>query len=108
MTDLASAVTANNTPAQKAKQRNKRVMDAAQLRQPDRVPIVMRFFGLLPELQQATSLELYQNHELAQEALERAALLFQPDMCQGVSGSPAAEPDSCRPHDQVAGLRPGS
>lgn len=88
MTDLASAVTANNTPAQKAKQRNKRVMDAAQLRQPDRVPIVMRFFGLLPELQQATSLELYQNHELAQEALERAALLFQPDMCQGVSGSP--------------------
>jgi hypothetical protein len=86
MTEIA--LTANNSPAQQAEQRNKRVMDAAQLRQPDRVPILMRFRGLLPELQGATPLDLYENHELAQEALERAALLFQPDICEGVDGSP--------------------
>lgn len=78
MTDLASAVTANNTPAQKAKQRNKRVMDAAQLRQPDRVPIVMRFFGLLPELQQATSLDSTKTMNSLRKRLSERRCFFSP------------------------------
>ena len=88
MTEFASTLTANDPPALLAEQRNQRVIDATQLRKPDRVPIFMRFLGLLPELMKATPLDLYENHDLAQEALERAALLFQPDMCQGVVGSP--------------------
>ena len=66
----------------------KRVVDTLQLRQPDCVPIFMPFLGLLPQLEGVTNLELYENPERAQAALERAALRFQPDMCEGVFGTP--------------------
>ena len=88
MTKPASTLMANDPAAELLDRRMKRVVDTLQLRQPDCVPIFMPFLGLLPQLEGVTNLELYENPERAQAALERAALRFQPDMCDGVFGTP--------------------
>jgi uroporphyrinogen-III decarboxylase len=69
-------------------ERSKRVLDATQLRQPDRVPIYMPFGNLLSKLEGVSQLELYENPDKAQAALEKAALRFQPDLCDGLFGTP--------------------
>lgn len=76
MTKPASTLMANDPAAELLDRRMKRVVDTLQLRQPDCVPIFMPFLGLLPQLEGVTNLELYENPERAQAALERAALRF--------------------------------
>lgn len=68
--------------------RKKRIADAEQLRQPDRVPLFMPFVNLLFQLEGCTNLELYNDPGRAQAALLRAAERFQPDMCEGMFLTP--------------------
>jgi len=76
------------SPAEQLAARTKRVADATQLRQPDCVPILMPFGNLLSQLEGIPNAALYADPEKAQDALERAALRFQPDMCDGIFGTP--------------------
>lgn len=76
--------------AQLAAERNKRLQDALHLRQPDRVPIHLGFGYLLAEMYGMTRQEQTENHALAQELLERAALHFQPDSAMGLFNDPGA------------------
>ncbi len=69
-------------------ERSKRMLDAIQLRQPDRIPISLGVGYLLAEMGGITKQELHDNPEKAQELLEQAALYFQPDSIFGVFGSP--------------------
>ena len=69
-------------------ERAQRINDAVQLRQPDRVPILMPFGNLLSQLEGVPNLELYNDPEKAHKALERAAQRFQPDACDGLFGTP--------------------
>lgn len=69
--------------------RKKRVTDAEQLRQPDRVPIHMPFLNLLYQFEGVSNLELYNNPEKAHQAMENAARRFQPDLCESLFLTPA-------------------
>jgi hypothetical protein len=90
MTRTPAAFTsdAGKTPEQLCRERARRLLDATLLKQPDRVPIVVRFGYLLAELEGATRLELYENPTRAQDALLKAALRFQPDAASGLFGTP--------------------
>jgi Uroporphyrinogen decarboxylase (URO-D) len=48
----------------------------------------MPFGNLLSQLEGVTQVELYEHPEKAQAALEKAALRFQPDLCDGLFGTP--------------------
>ena len=54
-----------------------------QLKQPDRVPLIMSVGYLLADLGGITKQELLENPEKAQHLLEKAALEFQPDSIHG-------------------------
>jgi hypothetical protein len=69
-------------------ERSKRVLDATQLRQLDRVPIYQPFGNLMSKPEGVSQLELYENPDKAQSALVKAALRFQPDLCDGLLGTP--------------------
>lgn len=89
---MTVTTTEDGQPAQSPElllaERSKRVLDATQLRQPDRVPILMPFGNFLSQLEGVSQLELYEHPEKAQAALEKAALRFQPDLCDGLFGTP--------------------
>jgi len=89
---MTNAPIATGTPAKSPEllcgERAQRVSIATQLGQPDRVPILMPFGNLLPQLEGLSKLELYEHPDKAQLALEKAALRFQPDLCDGVFGTP--------------------
>jgi uroporphyrinogen-III decarboxylase len=68
--------------------RQKRVMDAVQLKQPDRIPLIMGMGYMLSEMGGITKLELYENADKAQELLEKAASLYEPDMIFGAWHTP--------------------
>jgi hypothetical protein len=68
--------------------RAKRMQDAIELRQPDRIPIMLAVGHLLAEMGGITRQELYENPEKKQEILEKTALQFQPDLISGPPGSP--------------------
>ncbi len=82
------ATTAATTPAEQFTIRSKRFDDAFNLRQPDRVPIIMPFGNMLQQLEGVPNQELYADPEKAHQALEKAALRFQPDMCDGLFCTP--------------------
>lgn len=68
--------------------RAKRVQDAVELRQPDRIPINLGFGYFLADYGGVTRQELYENLEKAQEILEELAIKLEPDMAMGAWGSP--------------------
>jgi hypothetical protein len=84
----ASYAELGKTPQQLCAERTRRILDATQLKQPDRVPIIVRFNFMLAALAKTTKLDLYEHPEKAKAALINAALRFQPDAAQGLFGSP--------------------
>ena len=64
--------------------RRKRLMDAYELRKPDRIPIRLNFGYMLARLGGITNRELDNNPEVAQELLEKWAVYFAPDMASGL------------------------
>jgi hypothetical protein len=64
--------------------RRKRLMDAYELRKPDRIPIRLNFGYMLARLGGITNRELDNNPEVAQQLLEKWAVYFAPDMASGL------------------------
>jgi hypothetical protein len=72
-----------STPETLGAQRAQRMADAMQLRQPDRVPLIMPIGYMLAELGGITKQQLLADPDRSQELLEQAALHFQPDSIHG-------------------------
>jgi uroporphyrinogen-III decarboxylase len=72
-------------------ERSKRIWDAAALKKPDRIPISMTAGYLLAKYGGISNQELQDDHEQAQEILERFACEFQPDSIMGPP-TPGASP----------------
>jgi hypothetical protein len=72
------------TPKQLLAERTKRLQDAMQLKQPDRIPIQLAISYMLAEMYGVTRQEQHENGDKEQEMLEKAALHFQPDSIFGV------------------------
>lgn len=81
---------AGKSAEQLCAERARRVQDAIELRQPDRIPVNMGAGYFLAEYGGITHQEQQDNAEKAQELLEKAALDFQPDLIFGLFNSPAA------------------
>lgn len=75
-------------PEQLLAERGKRLQDALQLKQPDRIPINMPASYLLAEYGGVTHREQQDNWERAQELLEKFACEFQPDTVLGLFNNP--------------------
>jgi uroporphyrinogen-III decarboxylase len=86
----SAALDSGKTPQQLFAERSKRLQDALELRQPDRIPIVLGFGYMLAEMYGITRQEQTENFGKAQELLERAAQHFQPDSAMGLFNDPAA------------------
>jgi|WetSurMetagenome_2_1015567.scaffolds.fasta_scaffold50944_3 hypothetical protein len=69
-------------------ERGKRLQDAMELKQPDRIPINAPASYLLAEYGGITHRELQDNVDLAQELLEKFSLEFEPDTIIGLFNSP--------------------
>ncbi len=69
-------------------ERSKRLQDAIELKQPDRIPINMPAGYLLAEYGGITHREQQDNFARAQELLEKFALEFEPDSVMGLFNSP--------------------
>jgi len=78
----------NKTPEQLCEERAKRMLDVMQMKQPDRIPIVLGMGYMLSEMGGITNEELYNNPQKAQELLIEAAVKFQPDSIFGTYGGP--------------------
>ena len=84
MTDLA------RTPGVVGAERAQRIRDAMELKQPDRVPLIMPIGYMLADMGKLTRQELLENPERSQELLEKAAMEFQPDSIHGpIPSNPA-------------------
>jgi hypothetical protein len=83
---------ANKTSTELYAERERRMQEAVQLKQPDRVPIMMPAGYLLAEIGGITKQELHDNSEKAQALLEQVALEYQPDAIFGLF------PPDPRPH----------
>ncbi|MBN1631110.1 MAG: hypothetical protein JW990_15225 [Thermoleophilia bacterium] len=66
-----------------AAERSRRLQDAMQLKQPDRVPLMMSISYMLADMGGITKQELLEDPDKCQELLEKAALEFQPDAIGG-------------------------
>jgi len=90
MRSIASALTIDHgkTPEHLFAERSKRVLDAAQLKQPDRIPTMLTSGYLIAEMAGITRQDLYENPERAQAALLNAAREFQPDCVVSWIGTP--------------------
>ena len=64
-------------------ERAKRIQDAYELKQPDRIPIVLNLGYMLARLGGISHAELESNPDKAQELLEEYALYYQPDKISG-------------------------
>lgn len=82
----------NKTPEQLYAERDKRMNDVRQLKQPDRVPLMMPVSYMMAEYGGVTKQELHDNPDKAQELLEQIALEYQPDSIFGLI------PTDPRPH----------
>ncbi len=72
-----------STPETLGAERARRMADAMQLKQPDRVPLIMPIGYMLAELGGITKQQLLADPDRSQELLEQAALHFQPDSIHG-------------------------
>jgi len=70
--------------------RTKRVQDAVELKQPDRIPINLGFGYFLADYGGVTRQELHENPAKAQEILEELLLKYEPDSAMGPWGDPEA------------------
>lgn len=78
------------TPQQLFAERSKRMQDAIQLKQPDRIPVVLGMSYLLADMYGVSHQEQHENAAKEQEMLEKAAAHFQPDVIYGVFNNPGA------------------
>ena len=72
-----------NTAGVLGEERARRIRDAMQLRQPDKVPLIMPIGYMLADMGGITRQQLLEDPELAQQLLEKAAAEFQPDSIHG-------------------------
>ncbi|MBN1137638.1 MAG: hypothetical protein JXM73_13710, partial [Anaerolineae bacterium] len=79
---------AGKSPEQLLTERAKRLHDALELKQPDRVPISLGAGYFLAEYGGISHQEQQDNWDKAQELLEKAALDFQPDTIFGLFNNP--------------------
>lgn len=84
----ATPIDAGKGPEQLFAERSKRIQDAIELKQPDRVPVMLPASYFLAEYGGITRQELHDNPEKAHQCLEKAALDFQPDLIFGPIGGP--------------------
>ncbi|MBZ5694507.1 MAG: hypothetical protein LAN36_04000 [Acidobacteriia bacterium] len=75
----------SETPEQLLFARRKRLMDAYELRKPDRIPIRLNFGYMLARLGGISNRELDNNPAVAQELLEKWTQYFAPDMASGLT-----------------------
>jgi uroporphyrinogen-III decarboxylase len=80
----------NKTAEQLFAERAKRMQDALELRQPDRIPIQLGFGYMLAEMGGITRQEQHENGEKEQELMEKAALYYEPDSVMGLFNNPGA------------------
>ncbi len=71
------------TAEQLIAERNQRLQDAYNMKQPDRIPISLNLSYMLSKMGGVTNQELDENPDLCQELLEKATLYFQPDEIMG-------------------------
>ena len=79
---------AGKTAEQTFSERSRRLQDAMQMKQPDRIPIQLFMSYMLAEMYGVTRQEQHENAEKEMEMLEKAALHFQPDCIAGVFNNP--------------------
>jgi hypothetical protein len=77
---------AGKSPEQVLGERMQRLQDAVDLKQPDRIPMMMGFGYFLSEWGKVTRQVQQDDFETGQSLLEKAALEFQPDIPFGVFG----------------------
>ncbi len=77
-------------PQQLYAERTKRMNDALELKQPDRIPIQLGLGYMLAEMGGITRQEQHENAAKEQELLEQAARYFQPDSIMGAYNNPGA------------------
>jgi uroporphyrinogen-III decarboxylase len=92
MTEMTFSPTldADKSPQQLYAERARRMQDALELRQPDRIPIQLGFGYMLAEMGGITRQEQHENGEKEQELLEQAALYYQPDSAMGLFNNPGS------------------
>jgi hypothetical protein len=78
-TNVASATAQEKTTDQLRAERAKRIVDAGENRQPDRVPISLAFGMFLAQSEGIPRHELYENADVLAEAMEKVALRYEPD-----------------------------
>jgi len=83
-----NSLDAGKSTEQLLAERTKRLQDALELKQPDRIPLNMAASYLLAEYGGITHRELQDNAAKAQEILEKFALEFEPDTLLGLFNSP--------------------
>jgi len=76
------------TPQQLFAERNTRVLNALQLKQPDRIPVQLFMSYMLPDMYGVTHQEVQENKDKELELLEKAGAYFQPDIIWGVLNNP--------------------
>lgn len=84
----ANTIDAGKSPEQLVAERSERMMGAARVEQPDRIPIMLGAGYLLAEMGGITKQELYENPAKTQELLEAAAQRFEPDGIMGAWHTP--------------------
>jgi len=72
-----------STPESLGSARARRIADAMQLKQPDRVPLIMSIGYMLAELGGITNQQLLEDPARRQRLLEQAALEYEPDSIHG-------------------------
>lgn len=87
-TSFTDKLDAGKGPEQLFAERAQRITDAAAMRQPDRVPVMLPASYLLAQFGGITKQELHEDFEKSQAALEGAALYFKPDLIFGPIGGP--------------------
>jgi uroporphyrinogen-III decarboxylase len=85
---MSNAQATEFVPSPEYLARDKRVMDAIQLKQPDQIPLLMGMGYHLAEMGGITKQALYEDFEKTQELLEEAALTYQPDLIFGAWHTP--------------------
>ena len=78
------------SPEQLFAERNTRMTDALQLKQPDRIPIMLGVGYMVAEMYGVTRQEQHENSEKEIELLTKAAQHFQPDSIMGLFNNPAS------------------
>jgi hypothetical protein len=89
MSDIAvrTAVDQGKSPEQLLAERTKRVMDAAEMKQPDRIPIALRYGYFMSDILGCSHADVYKADKM-QAALEKACGMFQPDYYGSIVGTP--------------------